>query len=215
MPTAPTIDYAPLLLALAGMLTSFGALTVWYIRTTVTKQAAMLDKALQHNAQLATAMSTTRVQNAILSERNQQMAQDIKDLQRAIKQCQDDLVALRDQRENEREAYDRRALQYQNEIVERDQTIKALRAEIAGLRTRLDDISQRLNQINSDYILVVSERDQLRNDKAALAKEVADLQAEISAVTKHNSQLDETVRKLRVDLDALRAQSPDKLEAEL
>lgn len=213
MPT-PSIDVAPLITALVSLLTTFGGLMVWYVRTTVKKQEELLDKALRRNEQLSSDLLDTKADKAALTERNKAMKDDIDELRSAVMSLQHRFDDLMEQRNKERLKADERALQYQNEIIERDKNIKALQKEnarlvkeIDSLKEALKSINQRLNTLNTDYSAVVTERDRLRAETKVMSDEIAALQRENAAVTKHNGEMDEKVRKMQADLDMVKAQT--------
>jgi len=217
MPIAP-IDIAPIVLSFAGLVAAFTSFVFWYMRKTFTKQEQMLDKSLTHGHQLQNELTIEKAKNATLTERERQMDRDIKQLQREIRQLQDDMADYRQQRTKEQETYKQRALEYQNQIIERDKQIKALQDErdkrikalhdeIEGFKKRLDDVNKRLNTLNTDYVQVVSERDRLREEKATMEKEKTDMKAEMTALTNHNMEMDEKMRKMQADLDMVKAQN--------
>lgn len=206
-PSTSQIDFAPLILALAGLITSFGGAIVWYVRSVLTKQSQLFDDALHRNLELSNMLSATQTHNARLAEANRVMRDDIQELRDKFEALQKRFDELQGQRNTERMASEQRALQYQNEIIERDRTIRLLREEITALNKRLDEVNKRLNAMNMDYEAVVSERDKLREGTQKMADEIAALQRENAAVTKHNGELDEKIRKLQADMDMMKAQT--------
>lgn len=202
---ASSIDFGPLILALAGLITSFGGAIVWYVRSVLGKQSQLFDDALKRNAELQNALSATQSHNARLAENNRSLRDDMQELRDKITSLERRIDEIQGQRDTERRRADERALEYQNEIIDRDRKIKRLQDEISDLNKRFDVVNERLAAMNSDYAAVVTERDKLRKETEALAKLVARLQTENAAVTKHNGELDGKVHKLESDMAMMKA----------
>lgn len=206
-PASSSIDFAPLILALAGLITSFGGAIVWYVRFVLNKQSQLFDDALKRNMELSNTLNATQQHNARLAENNRAMKDDIQELRDKLDKLQRQFEEIQGQRDSERRKAEQRAVEYQNEIIKRDRTITALRDEIADFKRQLATVNERLNTMNTDYAAVVTERDKLRKETEALAELVATLQRENAAVTKHNSELDDKVRTMQRDLELLKAQT--------
>lgn len=212
-PAETTQALAPIILAFAGAITGGFSLFYWFIKSEMSRMRSQINGLAAENQHLHGNLSKAQVKNATLEAREDKLKEDIKELREKVEEVQARLNEMQGQRDDERRKAEKRALDYQDEIIKRDKENTALKDEIARLKKQLEVIENKLTAINYDYAAVVAERDELRKKTEILERKVAAMEAENAAVTKHNGELDGKIRQMQDDMDAMKAQvAPSALD---